>query len=122
MRKQTALCVLTQRMIVRSGSESYPVSVHTRAKTVKTRNMEFLCLVGTLGEDATNALLLPPIRLHGLRSMACCCHTLAAIVRAHYSSPHFWWETLTRRSSSQCLLPGLAGQRCGSKATNTCRC
>jgi len=34
MRKQTALCVLTQRMIVRSGSESYPVSVHTRAKTV----------------------------------------------------------------------------------------
>jgi hypothetical protein len=89
MRKQTALCVLTQRMIVRSGSESYPVSVHTRAKTVKTRNMEFLCLVGTLGEDATNALLLPPIRLHGLRSMACCCHTLAAIVRAHYSSPHF---------------------------------
>ena len=51
--------------------------------------LEFLCLVGTLGEDATNALLLPPIRLHGLRSMACCCHTLAAIVRAHYSSPHF---------------------------------
>jgi len=51
--------------------------------------LEFLCLVGTLGEDATNALLLPPVRLHGLRSMACCCHTLAAIVRAHYSSPHF---------------------------------
>ena len=45
-------------------------------------------LIG-LGEDATNALLLPHVCLHGLRSMACCCHTLTVIVRAHLLSPHF---------------------------------
>ena len=66
-------------------SFTFGVAVNAVARITR---MVLRLLIG-LGEDATNALLLPHVCLHGLRSMACCCHTLTVIVRAHLLSPHF---------------------------------
>ena len=79
-------CECNIKIKVKSNlSFTFGVAVNAVARITR---MVLRLLIG-LGEDATNALLLPHVCLHGLRSMACCCHTLTVIVRAHLLSPHF---------------------------------